>query len=79
MHRILVTGAAGLIGGLLREGLAGVYPELRLLDIQSMGQLRAGEEHVIADLRDMDAVMAAMEGVDAVVHLAIARTVIPDT
>ena len=44
MNRILITGAAGKIGGTLREGLRGQYPVLRLSDIAPLGPAGAGEE-----------------------------------
>ena len=69
MQRVLITGAAGNIGGVLREGLRGVYPALRLSDIKPLGAAREGEELVQADLRDLAEVEAVMAGVDAVVHL----------
>ncbi|HVM00553.1 MAG TPA: NAD(P)-dependent oxidoreductase [Egibacteraceae bacterium] len=68
--RVLLTGAAGGIGTVLRAGLRGRYPELRLLDTEAMDAAGEGEEVVVADLRDYANVEAAMEGVDAVVHLA---------
>ena len=69
MERVLITGAAGNIGGVLRAGLSGVYPALRLSDIKPLGAARKGEELARADLRDLAEVEAAMAGVDAVVHL----------
>lgn len=67
--RVLVTGAAGAIGRVLREGLAGRYPVLRLSDRVSLGPVRAGEEHAPAELEDLDQVLAATAGCDAIVHL----------
>jgi uronate dehydrogenase len=69
MQHVLITGAAGRIGSVLREGLRGAYPVLRLSDIRPLGEAQAGEELDAADLRDLDQMVAAMEGVDAVVHL----------
>ncbi len=69
MQRVLITGAAGRIGSVLRDGLRGVYPVLRLTDRAPLGAARDREELYPADLCDLDAVMAIMEGVDAVVHL----------
>ena len=68
-RRVLVTGAAGGIGRLLREGLAGRYPVLRLSDRAPLGPLRQGEEHALAELEDLDQVVQASTGCDAVVHL----------
>lgn len=68
-QRVLITGAAGTIGTVVRQGLRRRYPALRLLDVAEMGNAEQGEEIVTADLRDYPAVEAAMAGVDAVVHL----------
>ena len=68
MNRILITGAAGTIGSALREGLRGRYA-LRLSDIAPLAPARADEEIVRADLTDLAAMEAAMQGVDCVVHL----------
>jgi uronate dehydrogenase len=65
---VLITGAAGRIGSVLREGLRDrVTP--RLLDIRPM-EKRPGEEVVAADIRHPDDLAAAMAGCSAVVHLA---------
>lgn len=69
MKRILITGAAGQLGAFLREGLAGKY-RLRLLDVAAIDDLGPGEESVTADITDLESMAGAMEGVDAVVHLA---------
>lgn len=72
--RILLTGAAGRIGSVVRHGLRGRYPVVRLLDVTAIPDAEEGEEVVTADLRDLPAVEAAMADVDAVVHLgAISR------
>ncbi|MEW6420820.1 MAG: NAD(P)-dependent oxidoreductase [Deinococcota bacterium] len=68
-RRVLITGAAGEIGSALREGLRGHFPILRLTDHRDLGAAQPGEEIVRADLTQMDEVRAAMEGVDAVIHL----------
>jgi uronate dehydrogenase len=67
--RVLITGAAGAIGDLLRRGLRGRYPVIRLTDVADMASAEAGEEVVKADLADYAAVESAMRGCDAVVHL----------
>jgi uronate dehydrogenase len=70
VNRVLITGAAGTIGRALRQGLQGRVGALRLLDLAPLGAPGPGEELVTADVRDLEAVTAAMEGVDAAVHLA---------
>ena len=69
MNNVLITGAAGAIGTVVRQGLGGRYPLLRLSDIAPLGEAGAGEEIDHADLRDLAAVEATMDGIDAVVHL----------
>jgi len=67
--RVLMTGAAGRIGSVLRQRLWGRYDLLRLSDIAAMPPARSGEEIVTADLADLGEVEAAMTGMDAVIHL----------
>ena len=67
--RILITGAAGEIGGTLRAGLSGVYPLLRLTDVRPLDAAAAGEEILQADLADERALAVAMKDIDCVVHL----------
>ena len=59
---VAITGAGGLIGGLLTEHLSGRY-EVRPLHRED------------ADITDLGAVERAFRGVDAVVHLAAAADV----
>lgn len=66
--RILITGACGRLGTQLRAGLAGSAQTLRLTDIRDPGPAGAGEEVVVADLSDLQAVRALMQGVDLVLH-----------
>ena len=57
---VLITGAAGRLGQVLREGLRGSYPLIRLSDRTDLGEAFPGEELVTADLasfEDMDAAM----------------------
>ena len=63
--RVLITGAAGLVGGVLLNGLVDDYA-LRGLDVKPVD----GVESVTADAVDLDAGMAAYEGVDTVIDLA---------
>ncbi|WP_214416063.1 NAD-dependent epimerase/dehydratase family protein [Sphaerisporangium fuscum] len=66
--RILITGAAGGVGGLLRPRLAREGRVLRLLDIVPLTP-GPGEETMTADITDPEAMAKAVDGVDAVVHL----------
>ncbi|MDL2344501.1 NAD(P)-dependent oxidoreductase [Deinococcus sp. MIMF12] len=69
IHTVLLTGAAGQVGSALRDGLRGRFPVLRLTDHRDLGEAQPGEEIIPADLTNFDEVRAAMEGVDAVIHL----------
>ncbi len=64
--RILITGAAGAIGSILANGLKGRYP-IRCFDQVPMPDL---EDTVVGDIADMEVVLQATEGMDAVIHLA---------
>lgn len=65
---ILLTGAAGRLGTQLRRGLAPLCKTLRVADAVPVENLRPNEVALQFDLSDMDAVMAACEGVQAIVH-----------
>jgi uronate dehydrogenase len=67
---VLVTGAAGLIGGWLRAALPERGWALRSLDVVPLTEVRPGEEHVVADVTDLAAVSDAATGASAIVHLA---------
>ncbi|WP_221090693.1 NAD-dependent epimerase/dehydratase family protein [Deinococcus aquaedulcis] len=73
MTTILITGAAGEVGTALRQQLRDFLPAgeyiLRLSDHRDLGVAGDGEELAPADLTDMAQVQAAMQGVDAVIHL----------
>lgn len=64
---VLVTGAAGRMGGFLRAGLPACGWRLRLLDrVPTPG----ARDALVADIGDRDALDRAMDGVCAVIHLA---------
>ncbi|WP_165984541.1 NAD(P)-dependent oxidoreductase [Streptomyces sp. YIM 98790] len=77
---VLLTGAAGRVGTMLRERLPGYGYRLRLLDrvplpapapgTGSATGSGSGPEAVVADLDDTAALREAVRGMDAVVHLA---------
>lgn len=70
LQRLLLTGAAGGLGQVLRQRLRGLAPVLRVSDIAGMGApLDAQEEVVPCDLADKQAVDAMVAGCDAIVHL----------
>lgn len=70
MDNILITGAAGEIGTVLRAGLSGRYALLRLADIRPCANIAAGEESIISDITDLEATVVAARGIDCIVHLA---------
>jgi uronate dehydrogenase len=64
---VLLTGAAGGLGTLMRGLLPAYGYTLRLFDVRPV----EGEPDAItADLADRDAVREAVRGVDAIIHLA---------
>lgn len=69
MQRVLLTGAAGGVGGRLRALLKPAYPELRLSDIRMPPDLAPDERFVAADLAALDQVEAAVDGMEGIVHL----------
>lgn len=78
MRRVLVTGAAGFIGSSLVDRLLALGLEVVGYDNLSTGQERFLEDartdrrftFTVGDVLDLDALMAAVEGCDTVVHLA---------
>jgi nucleoside-diphosphate-sugar epimerase len=70
MKTVLITGAEGNIGTGLRSNLAGHYT-LRALTRAPVD----GLESTVADIADLDAILPAFDGVDAVIHLAASATV----
>jgi uronate dehydrogenase len=68
-QKILLTGAAGGLGKVLRQSLAVHAQTLRLSDISSMSEAAAHEEIILCDLANKAATMALSDGVDAIVHL----------
>src|SRR5260221_3175538 len=68
MQKILITGAAGDVGGRLTALLKDSY-RLRLSDIKTPAGLAADDDFVPAELADKAAVERAVAGVDGIVHL----------
>jgi uronate dehydrogenase len=68
-HRLLLTGAAGGLGRVLRPRLKPWCTTLRLSDIVDLGAAGSGEELQPVALEKADEVHALLDGVDAVVHL----------
>ncbi len=67
-RRLLLTGAAGGLGKVLRHRLVPYAGALRVSDRVDLGAANPGEEVVLCDLADKAAVHRLVEGVDGVVH-----------
>jgi uronate dehydrogenase len=66
--RLLLTGAAGTLGRMLRPRMKRYCETLRVSDLAAMDPAGEGEEVVVAPLEDEAAMYALLEGVDAVLH-----------
>ncbi|MEP7303253.1 MAG: NAD(P)-dependent oxidoreductase [Caldimonas sp.] len=67
--RLLLTGAAGALGKVLRPRLKKLCRTLRVSDIVPLDAAAEGEELVVCPLQDGAAVHALVAGVEAIVHL----------
>lgn len=70
MAKILVTGASGFLGSHIADALSNDGHQVTLMDIQRSPFLRADQEMMIGDIRDIDFLFKAIEGKDYVYHLA---------
>ncbi|MEP2031196.1 MAG: NAD(P)-dependent oxidoreductase [Paracoccaceae bacterium] len=69
MKKIVLTGAAGNLGGYLRKSLSDMADNLVSTDLAGdVGALFPGESYVKADLADLPAMVALLKGADMVVH-----------
>jgi nucleoside-diphosphate-sugar epimerase len=72
--KYLVTGGAGFIGSAVTKKLVSLGHEVRVLDDMSRGnydRLRGLPVATVSgDIRDENTVLAAMQGMDSVIHLA---------
>ncbi|MNK24024.1 dTDP-glucose 4,6-dehydratase [compost metagenome] len=68
-HRLLLTGAAGNLGKVLRPRLRAHADILRVSDLVDPAPAEQGEEAVACNLADAAAVSELIRGVDAIVHL----------
>jgi uronate dehydrogenase len=67
-NRLLLTGAAGGLGRVLRPALRDMGKVLRVADLRAPADPQPNEESVACDMGDRAAVMELMRGVDAVAH-----------
>ena len=67
--KVLMTGAAGAVGGILRSGWCGRY-DLCLADIRPVENTAEHEHFLAVDITKYDQMLKACEGIDTVVHLA---------
>ena len=74
---LLITGAAGEVGTILRGGIGARYSRVRLSDIQPIDALRRNEEFVHADLTSWDETRELFNEVEDVVHLGALATEAP--
>jgi len=78
VSKVLITGGAGFIGHHLTRRLLGMSYELVVLDNFKTGKMQNISQHlknapfklVVGDVRSKKVIRNAMDGVDAVVHLA---------
>src|ERR1039458_3068467 len=70
-QKILITGAAGTIGSMLRHSLAQPDRHLRLLDVAAQSELSAGEsaELIVGSFLNLDTMSEACRDVSVVIHL----------
>lgn len=69
MKRLLITGAAGALGSVMRKRLAPLAEIIRLADLAPLDPPEANEECVQCDLADAAAVDAMVADCDGIVHL----------
>ena len=68
--RVLITGAAGYLGGVLCQALRGSDMQVRLTDRSAPSYaLETGEEFIAADLAEFAQVRATVADIDAIIHL----------
>jgi len=71
VRRVVVTGAAGLLGGYVADAFESVADTVGL-DVRPAA---SGREHVVASILDLDAVITAFRGADSVMHVAAAANI----
>lgn len=69
MRRLLITGAAGQLGRVMRKRLAPLADTIRLADLARLDPPERDEECMSCDLSDAAAVHEMVAGCDGIVHL----------
>lgn len=72
--KLAITGASGNVGqGVIQEALEHTNHQLRLIDVREPSNIidDARVEYVTADLRDYHTFYDALDGTDALIHLAV--------
>ena len=77
INKVLITGGAGYIGAVLVPKMLAAEYSVRVLDLYLFGEhiwngleQKSRLEQIKGDIRDQDTVKRAVEGCDAVIHLA---------
>lgn len=73
IKKVLITGAAGYVGGLLRSHWGDRY-SLRLADRRPVEEAAGHEEFVDVDITKYEQMLEVCRGMDVVVHLAADRS-----
>ena len=68
-NRILLTGASGALGNVLRQYVPSMTKWLRISDVKNLDRAAPREETVVCDLFDADAVLKMTRDVDLVIHM----------
>ncbi|MEE2710099.1 MAG: NAD(P)-dependent oxidoreductase [Gemmatimonadota bacterium] len=69
--KILITGAAGMVGSALRKYLRGRY-DMRLLFHSTVPDVEPEDQVIVSDLANFEGMVEAGAGMNALVHLGIA-------
>lgn len=68
--RILLTGAAGIVGTAIRPYLSDFFEKITLTDIDPVRDLKANEKYIQGDILDRQFVDTIVQNVDGLVHMA---------
>jgi uronate dehydrogenase len=74
---VLITGAAGSVGSMLRYRLARPGRMLRLVDLAPLGEAGPGEQLIRADTTSLATMTQACTGCSALIHLAAVSSEAP--